>query len=120
MKVLATRIRVLRDNHKFSQTELGDLVGASKQTISNYEKETSSPDNETLIKLAYALNTSTDYLLGKTDNPAIDFDSEFIRLKSWIDENQPLINLSKKITDNNIDLRIIEAYIDGLINKSSK
>lgn len=63
------RLRALRKEKKLSQEELARLVDSTKPTISNYENEHSTPPTEMLVKLAKKLNTTTDYLLGITDNP---------------------------------------------------
>lgn len=48
-----------------SQTELADRIHVTKATISNYENKYSSPSNELLVKIADALEVTTDYLLGR-------------------------------------------------------
>jgi transcriptional regulator with XRE-family HTH domain len=52
-----------------TQLELASTLGVGKTTISNYETEYSTPDIETLNKLAQHFNVSIDYLLGRTDDP---------------------------------------------------
>lgn len=68
--MFSARLRSARKQNKLSQEKLAELVGTTKATISNYENEYSSPSNEMLAKLADVLNTTTDYLLGRTDQPA--------------------------------------------------
>jgi len=63
------RLKFLRKKHKLSQEELAKKINTTKGTISNYENEHSTPSNEVLKDLANVLNTTTDYLLGRTDNP---------------------------------------------------
>jgi transcriptional regulator with XRE-family HTH domain len=63
------RIRLLRRSKGVTQTELGQAIGVGKTTISNYETGYSSPDTETLSKMAQYFNVSTDYLLCQTDDP---------------------------------------------------
>lgn len=69
MDILTKRIRELRKLKKISQKDLGKSLGLGNSTISNYESGYSSPDNETLSKIADVLEATTDYLLGKTDIP---------------------------------------------------
>ena len=59
------RIRLLRRSKGVTQTELGQAIGVGKTTISNYETGYSSPDTETLSKMAQYFNVTTDYLLGR-------------------------------------------------------
>ena len=64
-----SRLKFLRKKYKLSQEELAKKINTTKGTISNYENEHSTPSNEVLKDLANVLNTTTDYLLGRTDNP---------------------------------------------------
>ncbi|WP_088033465.1 helix-turn-helix domain-containing protein [Evansella clarkii] len=67
--MLSLRIKAARKRKKLTQDELAKLVNTTKGTISNYENNHSSPPNEMLNLLADKLETTTDYLLGRTDNP---------------------------------------------------
>ena len=67
---LGTRLKMLRKQMGFSQERLGDLVDAHVNTVRRWENGSRSPDTEMLQKLAQALNTTTGYLLGETDDPA--------------------------------------------------
>ncbi|MFS7398537.1 helix-turn-helix domain-containing protein [Carnobacterium maltaromaticum] len=66
------RLRELRKKHGLTQTQLGKLINLSHVSISGYENNTRLPDAEILSKLADVLNTTTDYLLGRTNNPKKD------------------------------------------------
>jgi transcriptional regulator with XRE-family HTH domain len=66
--MLPQRLRQKRKQKKITQQELANLVNTKKNTISNYETGYSTPSNDMLVDLARALHTSTDYLLGVTDN----------------------------------------------------
>ncbi len=47
-------IKNLRKSNKLSQTELGNLVGVSKSSISAYELETAIPSIQTFIDICNA------------------------------------------------------------------
>lgn len=66
--MLSSRLKFLRRQNNLSQEELAKKINTSKGTISNYENKHSTPSNEMLKELADILNTTTDYLLGRTDN----------------------------------------------------
>lgn len=79
-KVLAKRLRELREKRGLTQTELGKLFNLSKQAISSYETGVSEPPPDTLHGIADFFNVSTDYLLGRTDDPRpgkSNFEEEF-------------------------------------------
>ena len=63
------RLAEIRKKKELSQYELADRLGFSRGQIANYEQGKREPDYETLQKLADFFNVSTDYLLGRTDEP---------------------------------------------------
>ena len=64
-------IRAQREKLGLPQTQLAHLIGVSKQTVCEWEKERAFPRKETLVKLADVLNTTTDRLLNReTDHTA--------------------------------------------------
>jgi transcriptional regulator with XRE-family HTH domain len=63
------RLAELRKKHKMTQQELANKLGVSRGTIGMYEIGQREPDAETLKKIADFFNTTTDYLLGRTDDP---------------------------------------------------
>lgn len=68
--MIGKRIKVLRKLNKITQEDLGIALGLSgKSAVSNYENGHSSPDGETLSKIADYFHVSTDYLLGRTNDP---------------------------------------------------
>jgi transcriptional regulator with XRE-family HTH domain len=68
MKILSDRIKSRRLEKNLSQKELSELIGIKKSTVSSYERDNSSPDVDKLKKIALVLGTTSDYLLGLSDN----------------------------------------------------
>ena len=62
-------LRLLRKNKKFTQEGLSSIVGVSRNTIYDWEREAYSPEGENLVNLAKALEVSVAYLIGETDDP---------------------------------------------------
>ena len=69
MSDIPARLKKHRLQKNISQPELGEILGVSKQTISNWEKGHRTPDAPTISRLAAILGVTTDYLLGRTDHP---------------------------------------------------
>ena len=67
MATYSERIKELRNQIGWSQLQLADKLGLSKQTISQYERGVRKPDQDNLIALCDIFNVSSDYLLGKAD-----------------------------------------------------
>jgi len=60
---LGERIRELRKERGWSQAELGKLIGTDSQYVSRYENGRITPSADALVRIASALEVSTDYLL---------------------------------------------------------
>lgn len=58
-------LKILRKQKGFSQEELATRLHVVRQTISKWEKNSSVPDADTLIRLAEILEVSVSELLGK-------------------------------------------------------
>ena len=69
MKVVAERIRSLRESARLSQVKMGEIVGARQSSLNRYEQDQSSPSYETLVRYADFFDVSLDYILGRTDDP---------------------------------------------------
>lgn len=65
--MIGKRLKALRDEAGISQAELAALINVSPGMISKYENDESNPIDENKVKLAKELNTTTDYLLGASD-----------------------------------------------------
>lgn len=63
---IADRIQNLRKARGISQEELADKIGVSRQAVSKWESEQSTPDIEKIILLSNYFETTTDYLLKGT------------------------------------------------------
>ena len=61
------RLKQLREAKGLTQLRLAMELNVSQETISGYEIGKAVPPAEMLIKLADALDSSVDYILGRTD-----------------------------------------------------
>jgi transcriptional regulator with XRE-family HTH domain len=60
---LADRIQSLRKTRGISQEQLADQIGVSRQAVSKWESEQSTPDLDKIILLSDFFEVTTDYLL---------------------------------------------------------
>ena len=63
------KIKELADKQGISLNKLEEKLGFSRNTIYNMKKST--PNVERVSMIADYFNVSTDYLLGRTDNPNV-------------------------------------------------
>lgn len=75
----ANRLQTLRKKNGYSQEELAEKIGISRQAVSKWERAEASPDTDNLILLAKLYGVTLDELL-KTDSVPMP-DSEGISLR---------------------------------------
>lgn len=63
--LLAASLKHFRRGKGYSQKQVAELLDISTTTYSGYERGSSEPDIETLVRLAYLYGVSTDLLLQK-------------------------------------------------------
>lgn len=63
------RIRDLREDRDINQTQVAKMLNMSQTGYSKYETGENDIPTIILIKLADYYNVSTDYILGRTDDP---------------------------------------------------
>lgn len=64
------RLRRLRIKRRITQRQIADLLGIFPQNYGTYEHGRSVPREPRLVQIAEILETTTDYLMGRTDDPA--------------------------------------------------
>lgn len=64
-----TRLIALREERQLSQVEVAKALGITRSAFSMYELRQREPDMEMVRKLASYFNVTTDYLLGRVDDP---------------------------------------------------
>ncbi len=113
MSVLYSRITDLTALKKMSLAELERKLGFSNGIISTWKK--SNPSIDKVEKVANLFDTTTDYLLGRTDDPSIpgkptvteaDLDEMLDNAHSY--DGKPL---------DDHDRELIRQYLNALLNK---
>ena len=62
------RLKDLREDHDMNQKEIADYLQMKQPQYSRYERGLRDIPTDVLIRLARLYNTSTDYILGLTNN----------------------------------------------------
>lgn len=63
------RLRDLREDHDLAQKQVASLLGIDQRVYSNYELGKRTLPLPHLVTLADHYRVSTDYFLGRTDDP---------------------------------------------------
>ena len=69
---MKTNLKHLRKNKGYTQIAVQMKTGIEQALLSKFENGERVPPTETLIKLADFYNVSIDYILCRTENPAIN------------------------------------------------
>lgn len=105
MESFARRFKQLREMRGWTQEDAAEKLGVSRPTIAGYESEEKNriPREETLHKIADLFGVTTDYLLGRTDDPkrsdldAVDQLIEYLNLE--LTDEEILDKLNIKVDD---------------------
>jgi len=85
--MFSERLTQKREEAGLKQAELARRIGVGRDSYNRYERSGTRPSLEVLALIANELNTTTDYLLGATDNPnppgqkAAGFAERFLQLR---------------------------------------
>ena len=66
------RLKTIREKRGISQLKLAMDLGLTQNSVSRYESGAREADYRTLVALADYFNVSIDYLLERTDKPAVN------------------------------------------------
>ena len=72
--MLSEKIYEVRLSFGWTQVQLAQKLGVTKQTVSNWENDNIQPSIDMLVKLSKTFNVTTDYLLGLTPANSINVD----------------------------------------------
>ncbi len=69
---LPDKLKKLRQNHGWSQGQLGQRLGINVQLISKYERGVVCPPTPMMVKISSVFNVSLDYLLRDDADTAVN------------------------------------------------
>lgn len=65
------RLRAIRKEHGLTQKQLAEKIGSTERGVRRYEAGDIKPGLEVILSILDNINVSADYLLGRTDTPAV-------------------------------------------------
>jgi transcriptional regulator with XRE-family HTH domain len=117
MAVIGKRLKHARERKKLSQIEAAKLLGISNGTLSGYERNYRDPDTNILEKMAVLYEVTTDYLLGRTDDPTPSNVDKIKKLGLKEDEEIHFFDL-EGLSDE--DIEFIKNQIEFLRKKAKQ
>jgi transcriptional regulator with XRE-family HTH domain len=103
----AERLRAARELRKMSQSDVAEKAGLMPSAVSHFETGRRSPSFANLKALSDALKVTTDYLIGRSDQPNI---SSAVSSK--------LLRNAEKMSAE--DLKTLESMSDMMAKKQTK
>lgn len=70
------KLKELRKSKRLTQQDIADFLKIERNSYTRYENESRFPTLSALIKLADFYGVSIDYILGRSDSPAIVIDTK--------------------------------------------
>ena len=67
MSILSDILKELRKKKGLTQKDLAEIIDVNRVTYTNWENGKRTPEPVKIVELATALDTTVDYLLGKTN-----------------------------------------------------
>lgn len=72
--MIASKIKILRENKGLSQKALADKLGITRSSVNAWEQGISVPSTQYIVELATLFDVPTDYLLNFKNDKAINID----------------------------------------------
>lgn len=115
---IGERISELREQNGFSQYELAKTMEVSRQAVSKWENDLSSPDAMNLIRLAEVLDTDIEYLTtGRRTfgrRPPVVLETEKIVEKVV---EKPVVQVVEKVIEKTIEVPVV-TYVEKPVIKT--
>lgn len=70
-EVFSNRLKMARELRGWSQAELAEKAAMPPSSVAHFETGSRKPSFDTLKRLAEALDITTDYLLGRVEDPSM-------------------------------------------------
>ena len=97
VEILAKRLKWLRENNRYSQKEVGNIVGMTASGYQKLEYDERDPKLDVLVELAKLYKVTTDFLLGATD--------ETDKLRKYVLEARTLFTERSKLEKREQDIK---------------
>jgi len=103
-EIFKDRLKAARELRKMKQSEVAERAKLPPSSIAHFEAGARKPSFDTLRRLANALEVTTDYLLGRVDDPGL------------AEAGDPLYRDMGKLTDR--DREIAKEFLEMLAKKA--
>lgn len=122
------RLTELRKKHNFSQDDIADGLLVTKSAYGYYENSKSLPDADTIARLSYIYQCTSDYLLGLSDSPHANADLDIFDTNFSEKCNEGLASIARSTKETEVFNMLITSrkfhmllqYMDVYLTFSSR
>ena len=115
---VANKLLNLRKKYGYSQEELAEKLGISRQAVSKWERAEASPDTENLISLAKLYNVSLDEIFeidvikSETINSrkSVSLKKDFFKKSSSEEKDENIMRMQEPIYSQAQKIKVEEKY----------
>lgn len=112
-----TRLGRLMTERKESQEKLAAAIGVNRDKVNNWLCNRTKLDAVNLLKIADHYGVSTDYVLGKADEPTDDWDvervCEYTSLSKYAVDFLHMLSMN---VEGNVARSFVRSFIDGILD----
>jgi len=106
---LGDRLRKLRSDRKWTQSDISEQLGIVRSTYAYYEIDKTSPDPATMVKIAKIFGVSTDYLLGNFSQSSALLVHDDSKPEYHIDPSKGAANVPGMVSSA-LEARVLTAF----------
>lgn len=106
------RLRYLRERKGLAQKYVAEKIGVKNNTLSGYESGRREPDSDTLSRLADFYEVTTDFLLGRSDEPSLTEKEYYEALAEYRELIEILEHMPEEKRERN--LQRIRDFVKGI------
>ncbi|PKM53415.1 MAG: hypothetical protein CVV00_12465 [Firmicutes bacterium HGW-Firmicutes-5] len=119
--MIVNRIKHLRSEKGWTQTQLGDILKVKDSAISKYESEKVPLTAETIKELAKIFDVTTDYLLCVSDDPKEHYTSFSVSESLLTENEEELLEVFRKVNERQQIKLIgrIEEIVKQIVNEET-
>ena len=97
MTIVGKRLRELRINERYTQTQIAEMCGVTQATVGRYETGIAEPPLKKMLWYANKFEVSLDYIFGRTNNPkGMLYQQDMDNIKTALPENSDIESFAEQ------------------------
>jgi transcriptional regulator with XRE-family HTH domain len=114
---ISEKIKKLRLEKGWSQTQLANKLGIHPQNVSRYERGPTMPSTEAMSKFAEVFGVSVDYLISDESGDSSAYKIKDKQLQKYLEEVDNLSEKDKDLVKGLIEAVLVKDKVKDLVEK---